>query len=73
MRVPSASSSRTPVPDSDESDNDALTDHEDFVEVHTSYDSSPLDRELGGSPARSAIADEPALPVICVSCSLRGF
>ena len=52
---------RTPVPESDESD--TSTDHEDFVEVHASHDSSPLDRELRGSPVRSVIADEPAPPV----------
>ena len=52
---------RTPLPESDEFD--TLTDHEDFVEVQASYGSSPLDRELWGSPARSAIADELAPPV----------
>ena len=52
---------RTPVPESDESD--ALTDHEDFMEVHASHGSLPLNRELRGSPARSAIADEPPPPV----------
>ena len=59
MSLPSGSSShpRTPVPDSDESDDDV---HEDLFEVHTSHDSSTLDKELRGSPARSAIADEPA-------------
>ena len=51
----------TPVPESDESY--TLTDHEDFVEVQASYGSSPLDRELRGSPVRSVIADEPAPPV----------
>ena len=52
---------RTPVPESDESE--TLTDHEDFVDVHAPRGSSPLDRELRGSPVRSVIADEPALPV----------
>ena len=31
-------------------------EHEDFVEVHASQRLSPLERELKGSPARSAIA-----------------
>ena len=52
---------RTPVPESDESD--TLTDHEDFVEVHASHGSSPLDRELRGSSVRSVISDKPAPPV----------
>ena len=41
--APEASSRpRTPVPESD-----ALTDHEDFVEVHASHGSSPLDGSFG--------------------------
>ena len=49
------------MPESDESE--TLTDHEDFVDIHAPRGSSPLDRELRGSPVRSVIADEPAPPV----------
>ena len=52
---------RTPVPESDESE--TMTDHEDYVDLHAPRGSSPLDRELRGSPVRSVIADEPAPPV----------
>ena len=34
------------------------------MDVHAPRGSSPLDRELRGSPVRSVIADEPALPVV---------
>ena len=53
---------RTPVPESD--DSETLTDHEDFVDIHAPRGSSPLDRELRGSPVRSMIADEPVPSVV---------
>ena len=59
----SSSRPRTPVRDFDESD-DVLTDHDDFVDIHMPRGSSPLDRELRGSPVWSVIADEPAPPVV---------
>ena len=61
--VISEASSRphTPVPESDESE--TMTDHEDYVDLHAPRGSSPLDRELRGSPVRSVITDEPAPPV----------
>ena len=50
------------MPESNESE--TLTDHEDYVDVHAPRGSSPLDRELRGSPVWSLIADEPAPPVV---------